>query len=391
MAHSRFSPSASDRWLECPGSIAASDGLPNVTSVYAEEGTRAHELLEMALRIEVDPMELVNPENEGAKAMAEAVGHVVDYVNAWLAVTPGGEYHTELTLVWGAMWGRKDLFGTTDVVLTSPSEHAVVDLKYGQGVLVEADDNTQLQTYLVGVRAMFGARPKYKVVIIQPRAYHDVGPVRVFELTDEELLAYADRLIKGVRAAEAPNAPRVAGNHCRWCLAAPVCRTLADHSLRVAAVEFSAADAEADAPMELRPTENLDSFQLAKLLRYLPLVDVWVKAVNGEALRRALSGDHLPGYKLVLGKPQNRSWSDPALVKEALKKLGLKEDEYAPRELVSPAGAERVMKANKLAKEAQAKVTSLAVRGQASPTLTEESDPRAEYVPFNEFKELPNE
>jgi hypothetical protein len=52
--HARLSASSSAKWLNCPGSIKAEEPYPNVTSKFAEEGTKAHELAESLLRDNVD-------------------------------------------------------------------------------------------------------------------------------------------------------------------------------------------------------------------------------------------------------------------------------------------------------------------------------------------------
>jgi hypothetical protein len=47
--HARLSPSASKIWMSCPGQPRLSEGVENRSSVFAEEGTAAHELAAVAL------------------------------------------------------------------------------------------------------------------------------------------------------------------------------------------------------------------------------------------------------------------------------------------------------------------------------------------------------
>ena len=42
--HALLGPSSSARWLACPPSARLTEFMPNETSVYAEEGTKAHSL-----------------------------------------------------------------------------------------------------------------------------------------------------------------------------------------------------------------------------------------------------------------------------------------------------------------------------------------------------------
>lgn len=390
MQHSRLPPSSADRWMACPGSIAATDGLASSPSVYALEGIEAHDLLEAALRLGVDPEELVPADNEEAVEMAEAVGQAIDYVHSYLALDPAADFHPEQKLLWGAMFGREDLYGTSDVVIVASDEHVVGDLKYGQGVVVEVDNNTQLKLYALGVRHRYGPRPRYKLIIFQPRARHKDGPIRCWEITDEELLEFAEIARTAIAAAEDPNAPRHAGEHCRWCPASGRCPELADYSLRTAQTEFSLASALDGEVMEPRPTSNLSSQQIAKLLRYTQIVQTWVTALHAEANARALAGDRIPGYKLVAGR-SNRAWANPDEAKLDLILAGLTEDEVAPRSMVSPNQAEAALRKHKLLKTNKTIFITHVVKHPGAPTLVSDVDPRPEHVPFSEFTEIPNE
>ena len=44
--HAKLSASGAHRWMACPGSVAAEDGLPDKSSSFAEEGTIAHDVME---------------------------------------------------------------------------------------------------------------------------------------------------------------------------------------------------------------------------------------------------------------------------------------------------------------------------------------------------------
>ena len=47
--HALLGPSSSARWLACPPSARLTEFMPNETSVYAEEGTKAHYLCEQVV------------------------------------------------------------------------------------------------------------------------------------------------------------------------------------------------------------------------------------------------------------------------------------------------------------------------------------------------------
>ena len=48
--HALLSASSSKQWLHCPPSVRLQEGFPNESSVYAEEGTFAHEVCEYKVR-----------------------------------------------------------------------------------------------------------------------------------------------------------------------------------------------------------------------------------------------------------------------------------------------------------------------------------------------------
>jgi hypothetical protein len=72
-AHSPLGASSMERWQNCPGSIRLSRGIPNTESVYAQEGTKAHELAERILTTGEIPPD-TDPE------MLEAVLVYVNYI-----------------------------------------------------------------------------------------------------------------------------------------------------------------------------------------------------------------------------------------------------------------------------------------------------------------------
>lgn len=48
--HAILSASASHRWLNCPPSVRLTERIPDNGSIYAAEGSEAHELCEFKLR-----------------------------------------------------------------------------------------------------------------------------------------------------------------------------------------------------------------------------------------------------------------------------------------------------------------------------------------------------
>ena len=49
MAHAKLSPSGAHRWMRCPGSVVLEAQYPDRGSIYAREGSAAHELAAIVL------------------------------------------------------------------------------------------------------------------------------------------------------------------------------------------------------------------------------------------------------------------------------------------------------------------------------------------------------
>lgn len=194
MAHAKLSPSAAERWMTCPGSIVLSDGMPQRTSAFAEEGTLAHEIAEKILN---------GWEPEGVDAeMLENVRVYTDYVQT-LAVENTLHVETRVKCF-------PDLWGTADAVVWMPRrfELHVIDLKYGAGVPVEVANNLQLKIYALASMKTFGmAAQTVTTTIVQPRCPHPDGPVRSFTYDTIDLIEFNADLEDAIKTVqEAVNA-----------------------------------------------------------------------------------------------------------------------------------------------------------------------------------------
>ena len=232
--HSELPPSASDQWLNCLGWLNAVKHIKQPpSSKFADEGTAAHEVLELALMLDSQPEEVCSDAE-----MAEGVGYVTDWVATYLVLHPNTQYESEYWVPWGVSVGYPLLGGTSDVVMANDDELVVIDLKYGAGIIVEPDAE-QMFCYMVGLRAIMGKRKSYRNVIIQPRARHIDGPVFFNYVTTAEIYTFNERLLHAVQTNYKGTAPRTAGDHCRWCRAAPTCKTFASKAISIAISEFS--------------------------------------------------------------------------------------------------------------------------------------------------------
>lgn len=230
--HAKFSASGSKRWLACPGSIQLAEGLPKEPdSPYAAEGTRAHECLEFLLN--VGPGEQL-----GGEAALRADGYPMQMVVhaaaaarwIWRQMPKGSELLAETRVHLDFV--HEGMFGTTDAMIVDEfGELHVIDLKYGAGVAVDAENNTQGLYYGLGAAYPYDFNfERIRITILQPRAFHRLGPIRSWVVSPEYLKSWIAHFRAGVDRALAPNPPLVPGAHCRWCPAERVCPKVGNRS-----------------------------------------------------------------------------------------------------------------------------------------------------------------
>lgn len=383
-AHARLSPSAAHRWMECPGSIRMSEGIPSTSSAFADEGTAAHELAAYCMTNNVNAdaylgwyVDIKDAKNRFQKTegegrfeitdeMAESVQTYLDYLRG--QASPGDEVDVEfrfdLTHVVDGM------FGTGDCVIYKPeTRHLIVaDFKYGRGVAVEPDDNPQLLSYGLGAIKRHSNRPLSTVtlVVVQPRCRHPKGPVREWATDIVGLFDFEHDLRAAALATQAPDAPRKAGDHCRFCPAAAICSTYAAKVDEIAELQFSGSGSD---PATLSPEA------LSAALDKVGIVETWANRMRGYAHDQATSGVSIPGWKLV-EKRAIRKWRDEA---EAVAWLGtqhdLGEDDIFEKKMRSPTEIEKLMPGSNKEKRAAA-LAPMTVKQSSGAVLVPATDKR---------------
>lgn len=248
MRHSILSPSSSHRWLVCPGSVEANIGKPWEQSIHALEGTSAHALLEVCLRLGTQPEEFLGstlepghmPVDEG---MTDGVGYALDYVQAYTANNPKTKVLVEHEVSFGAAIGATDEegFGTSDIILDNyPTEVVVIDYKHGVGHTVTVKDNSQLLLYAVGMRAQRGRYQRYRKVVVQPRLAKRRPVQEAPAMTDVAVTNWINKVVRPVVPIALGNgAPRVAGAHCHYCAANGNCIAQYELVLKKAKEDFT--------------------------------------------------------------------------------------------------------------------------------------------------------
>jgi hypothetical protein len=292
-------------------------------------------------------------EFEADDEMTHNVQQYVDYINSLLC--PDSVLKIEQRVEFTDY--VPDGFGTADAIIFKPDGTVhVCDLKYGQGVSVSAENNTQGQLYALGVLQEFGAFmniTRFEIHIIQPRK-DNFSSWRV-ELTD--LQAFGEYVIDRAKAAFEPNAPRTPSEKaCRWCVHKANCVELHNYTSQLIEAEF-----------DMIPTANevpkLSDERKAEILKNKGLIELFLKAVEDSVFQQISQGQEFKGYKIVEGRSIRR-WTNNAEA-ELAKRLG---DDAFTKKLIGITEAQK-----HLGKEV---VDSLTEKPSGKPTLVPETDKR---------------
>lgn len=341
IAHASFGASNSKRRMACPGSLKAEERFPDESSPFAELGTAAHELGEHCLEHGLlDVSETIGGTFHNHVVddnMATAVQTYVDFVRKVEADEAPALLRLEQRFSLEALDPPMPMFGTSDCTIYGKKSGNlwVIDYKHGQGVAVDVEDNAQLKYYALGAVLKIGERAPINAIhsaIVQPRAMHRDGPIRVYSYTKDEILDFGTDLMDAARAALEPDAPLIAGDHCKFCKAAGVCSALRSNALTVAQDEFGA----------VRTIDDLTPEEIGAYMDRIPIIEEWIKSLRRHAHTLLETGTTVPGFKLVEKRPTRRWVTEEALLEWASSE-GLDDDEIYDKKIKSPAQIEKVV------------------------------------------------
>ena len=377
--HSPLGMSVLERRFMCPGSMKAEEGRPNTTSFYAQRGTDLHALAPACIKEGLNPLDALPEDPEGAEMI---LAYQIEVQSAHDRL--GGELLLEQAFELSAL--SELYWGTADAVIISPPVLYVADLKTGRGhaVPVRRPDgrvNLQLGGYGLGALHSLPAGLAHEItsielVVVQPA----LGPPQRTVMTIAEVQDLAADLIEIAEAALDPAAPRIAGDHCRFCRASGGCPALRAKALATIGLEFEVVEVEKAVSLLPDPAK-ISRARLGKILEGAAIIDQWLSAVRAHAKSLADKGEEIPGWKLV-DKRGRRVWTDEEAATITMKSL-LREDAFAHK-LHSPTQIEKVLKSHKLKKPAQ--WNELVTLSDPGTALVPASDPRVAVSPRIEFE-----
>lgn len=387
--HSKLGASASDRWMNCPGSIRMSVGIPSVESAYALEGTVAHEVAEMMLRNALGELQRLDLPDEikgvpVTDEMIDAGQTYVDYIVAIVKEHPDAEVEIEQRFDLALL--HPDFFGTADCVIYIPSLRLliVIDFKYGRGIAVEVVVNPQLRYYALGAAYKKHNRGLSAVrsVIVQPRCPHPDGPIRSDEISALELMDWSADLVAAAKATEDPDAPLNPGDWCKFCPAAAVCPAMREQALRAAQADFAE-----DGTLHLSDPLSYAPKQVWDMLPQIDLIEDWCRRVREFAHHEAEAGRCDPRFKLVATRATRR-WKDEETLVPKLFALGLEVSEiHIEPKVKSPAQIEKT-----IGKKRKSEIADLIESVSSGTVLAPIDDPRPPVRPeaTTEFSVIEN-
>ena len=375
--HSSLGPSKWDRWVRCPGSVALSEGRPDIAGWEAAEGTAFHHLVATCLEHGLSPYDFIGEGNgctvadwwfEYDMEMAESSLDGMHFVERfqedprWMVLV---ENKVDIS-----PWAGEGQFGWADVIMWNvEARHIIVfDWKYGQGVPVHPDSSLQLRGYALGAWESF-IREEFRrkglagveyedirvdLVIEQPRiamaggtyttSLHDVFETGRKAMESRRLISIIDESrLTPKEIQKATDFFNPGEKQCQFCPAQLDCVAYNDWMLRVIGAEFEDLD---DVSFRNRRFERaLTPHSRSAVLTMAPMIRKWLDKLHADAWHDAEMGFEVPGFKMVPGRRGRRKWRADvmSLARGRLVEQIGAVDSFVPAKLISPAQAEKLV------------------------------------------------
>lgn len=377
--HALLSPSSSSRWLNCTPSARLAENTENKSSVYAEEGTLFHEICEYCLAQwnagvwEPDPFgdelpELKDDHLTHPLFKQEMFKHARNYCDFVM----NENYNLEKSDgVCKLLLEEKvdiseyvpECLGSVDCQLVGRDTLIVIDLKYGEGIKVYAERNTQMMLYALGAIKGKPSIKTIRLVIAQVRLNH----FDVWEISANDLLQWADKVLKPTaKKAFAGKGEQKMGDWCGFCPVKAQCRK-----------QYEAVVNDFD---RYKYPELLTEDEICDLIEKIDKYKGWLESVNKFVYDEALRGRKWKGYKLVAGRSGRVITDEEAIRQDLLSKKYL-EDEIFNIKLKGIGDLEKLVGK----KQFSALYGQYVKSKPGNPKLVPDSAPGDEINPLSDF------
>lgn len=380
-AHALLSPSSSHRWMNCTPSARLEENIPSTGSAASEEGTVAHELAEHAIRKYLAgeylplldklpvPDEIRNNKYYSSE-MEHYVTNYVCYVCDIYEPEEGAKMSIERKL--DLTTYVPECFGSCDCDIVGKTVLNVIDLKYGKGVQVDANGNSQLMMYAIGVLNSLEPSHRAKIETVRMHiAQVRLGNYSVFEMSARDLTHWAIHVLRPTaeKAFSGQGETKV-GAHCKFCKFKAQCRAQRDTLVN----EFETH----------RETKALSLEEIGDILNKADMFSDWLSSVKQFAMSEALSGKRVNGWKLVEGRSA-RVIKDEAEALKRLTEAGFDRETLINTKIKGIGDLERTVGKKLLT----VLLEGVIIKPQGAPTLAPESDKREPIQPtLDMFEEL---
>lgn len=373
-SHALLSPSSAHRWLNCPLAPRLEATLPEKPSEYAKEGTIAHSVCEVSAKLHFKSIKKTEYNKVIKKLKTDPLwdDEMLRTAETYVEHLSENAMHFEHE-PYVAFEVRVDIadyvpdaFGKCDCIMFGGDTLIITDYKHGKGVPVSPEENPQLMLYALGALKLYkplfgGAIKKVAIVIDQPR----LNSYEMWTCATEELLAWGESIKPKAQAAFMGFGEYHAGDWCRFCRANGICKAQAEQ-------QTSAFDDFAGAVGN--PQAILTPEEISAILERGKNLAEWFKTIQEKALEMMLSGNKIPGYKVVEGRSQ-RVWTDQDKALEKLQASGIE------RAVIYDSVPKTLAQLEKMLGKAKFDelVSEFVFKPQGKPTLALADDPRKEF------------
>lgn len=337
--HSPYSPSKSEIYFNCPGSVASQAEVARSASTYAAKaGQRAHFLGELCLKGNKPPEDFLfetlrDTDKNDTFAVTEQMVSCVDMYYRFvtnITATPGTFLYPEMRLE--ANIAGQEIYGTCDAVIVQGSMLHIVDYKHGGGHAVEAIGNKQMLIYALLASETIGEFTDYHLVIVQPNA----GGEKEWYITAAELAQFKIDLENAILETLHNPDKLVPGDHCLWCEAKANCGAYSASATKV----LGTRNGVIILPNLTSSTPEKLAEYIHNMSRFLAKARASLKTAEAQAESLLESGVTLPGLEMHEAKGR-RAWVDQKAVMEKYKAFG---ERIFSKTLRSPADMEKTFK-----------------------------------------------